>query len=132
MIAIALGQCDESGAVKIDAVIVNEVRVLPGVLSPARNQTCRLSSSIRSMPRTTKAPLGDRVLDFAFLRVDQEELSPAVALRRIDDLVGLVEVCDGSEVNILGVRSPDERRGLLVDQVAPWPVCASTSTTRNR
>ncbi len=51
-------------------------------------------------------------------------MTPAIALRGIDELVGLVEVGDGPQVEVLGVRGPDECRGLLVDQVPRLPsVC---------
>ena len=106
VVAVALGERDQAGAVEVDAVVMDEVRVLVRVLAAgAEPDLAASSSSIRSMPRTTYSPLGDRVLDLAGLRVDQVEVPPAVALGDVDDLVGLVEPVDGAA----GPRSRRER-----------------------
>src|SRR5207249_11849961 len=62
--------------------------------------------------------LRDLILDSAFLRIDQIEMPPAVALGSEDDLVGLLQPVDEIQPQVLRVGGPDERRAPLVDQVA--------------
>jgi hypothetical protein len=118
VVAVALGQGDQARAVEVDAVVVDEVRVLAGVLAarPEPDLALRLVDAID--PADDPVALGDRVLHPALLGVDQVEVPPAVLLGDVNDLVGLLEPGDEVDAEVLRVRGPDERVALLVDQVA--------------
>ncbi len=60
----------------------------------------------------------DLVLDFAFRRIDQIKMPPAVALGDVDRFIGLLQPVDETQAQTLRVLGPDERLGFLVDEVA--------------
>src|SRR2546422_1053582 len=60
----------------------------------------------------------DLVFDFAFLRIDQVEMPPAIALGHVNNFIGLLQPVDETQVQTLCVSGPDERLGCLVDEVA--------------
>ena len=103
--AVALGQGDQSGAVEIDAVVMDEVRILVGVLAAGAEPDLPLLLVDAVDAADDVRALGDLVLDLAGLGVDQVEVPPAVALGDVDDLVGPVEPGDGAA----GRRSRDGR-----------------------
>src|SRR5439155_13681968 len=63
-------------------------------------------------------PLRNLIFDRAFLGVDQIQVPPAVALRSVDQVVGLFEPIDELQANGLCVGGPNERFAFLVYKIA--------------
>jgi len=63
---------------------------------------------------------GNLVLDLSLWDVNEVEMTPAVALRRVDKFVGLLQPGQAGHrpVHALRVGRPDERLRLFVDEVA--------------
>ena len=132
MVAVALGQGDEAGAVEVDAVVVDEIRVLPGILAAGAEPDLPLLLVDAVDAAHDVFALRDLVLDLALLRVDQVEVPPAVALGGVDDLVGLSSQLTGlrSTFSVWAVQMNVSVFSSMRFRAAP--VCASTSITRNR
>ena len=96
---------------------MDEVRVLPGILASGAEPDLPLLLVDEVNAADDVVSARDLVLDLPLLRIDEVEVPPAVALGGVEDLAGLVEPVHGLQVHVLGVCGPDERAGLLVDQV---------------
>src|SRR5262249_6801702 len=101
----------------VDAVVMNEVRVLSLVLAagPEPDLPTCLIDAVDATDDVGAAR--DLVLDLSLLDVDQVKMPPAVAFRGVDDLPRLLQPVDEVETDVLGVRGPDEGLGLLVEEV---------------
>jgi hypothetical protein len=123
MTAVALGQRDQTGAVEIDAVVMDEIRVLPFVLAARPEPDLAVILVDPVDPADDPVAFGDRILDAALRAIDQVQVPPAVHLGDVDDLVRLGQVVDRRILrrwreDVLDVSGPDEGFGLLVDDRA--------------
>jgi hypothetical protein len=92
--AIPLGQGDEVGAVEVDAVILDEIRVLTRVLAArAEPDLALLLIDAVDAPHHPLS-LGKLGLHAPALGVEQVEVGPPVALRLVENLLGAVEVTE--------------------------------------
>ena len=108
--AVSLGEGDEAGAVEVHPIVVDEVRILAGVLAsrPEPDLPLLLIDQVDAADDVLAA--GDRVLDLPLPGVDEVEMSPAVTLGGVEDLVRPVEPVDAVQIDVLRVCGPDERR----------------------
>src|SRR5262245_6210978 len=97
---------------------MNEIRIL--IRIAARSAEPNLAFFLVDPLHATddELALGDLVADCPLLSIDQVQLPPAVLLRRVDDLIGLLQPSKGRNADVLGVSGPNERVGLFVDQIA--------------
>ena len=80
--AVAGGESDQAGAVEIDAIIVNEIRILIGIAAAGAKPDLPLLFVDPLDPADDEVSLGDLVFDGPFLGIDQIQMPPAVALAR--------------------------------------------------
>src|SRR5436305_1703945 len=97
--------------------MMDEVGILTGILAPGAEPDLPLLLVDQVDSPDDVLPPCHLVLDLALLRIDQVEMPPAAALRGVEDLAGPVEPVDRPQAHILGVGGPDERAGLLIDEV---------------
>ena len=92
MRAIGVGEFGETGAVEIDAAILDEVRIL------SRNQSAGLEHNLplgvvhKHDIAHQPFALGDLILHLAGDAVVQVQMLPAVAFRRPDDFLAVVHI----------------------------------------
>ena len=118
MVAVARGQPHQSAAVEIHSTGVQQIRVLirKNAARPKPHLPVRLVDEVD----VAHYPLagGDGVLEFAGVRINQVQVPPAAALGHVDDFVGPLQPVHEAQVQVLGVRGPDEGLAPLVDDVA--------------
>src|SRR5262249_32061685 len=118
VVSVPVGQGDQFGAIEVDAIGVDEIRVLARILAAGAEPDLPLRLVDEVDAPDDIGPLGDLVLDRARPRIDQVEMPPAVALRGVEDFARLIQPVDGVQPHRLPVSGPDERRARLVDDVA--------------
>src|SRR5262249_25098831 len=114
VVAVPLGQRDQTGAVEVDAVVVDQVRVLVRVHAAGAKPDLPLLLVNAVDAADDPFAFGDLVLDDAGFGIDQVKLTPTVALGGVDDFLGFLQPVHGLQVHVFRVGGPDERLGLLV------------------
>src|SRR5262249_32260833 len=118
VVSVPVGQGDQFCAIEVDAIGVDEIRVLAGILAAGAEPDLPLRLVDEVDASNDIGPLGDLVLDRTGLRIEQVEMPPAVALRGVEDLTRFIEPVDGTQPHGLPMGGPDERRTRLVDEIA--------------
>src|SRR5262245_4718250 len=115
---ISRSESHEACAIKVHAVVVNEIRVLIGIAAAGAKPNLAIVFVDALDAADDIVALGDLVFDRSILGVDQIDMPPAIALGNIKDLVGLLEPRNWGDADVFGVSSPDERVSFFVDQIA--------------
>jgi hypothetical protein len=118
--AIAFGHGDEARAVKVDAVIMHEVRVLSWILAGGSEPDLPFFfvNAVNAAHDIITCCDGGQSRRRGIFTIGKIEMTPAVALGDVNDLIGFFEPVDEVQVEVFDVSRPDERVAFLVDDVA--------------
>src|SRR6267378_2194894 len=118
MVAVAFCQCDQTAAIEVDSIEVDEIGVL--IRIPATRSEPDLPLLLINAINSTDHKLAfcNLVLDFPGLGVHEIKMTPTVPLGGINHFVGFFEPVDVTQVQTLGMGGPYKGRGLFIYEVS--------------
>src|SRR4051812_46683830 len=118
MVPISFRERDQTRAVKVHAVKLNEAWVLVGVLAPGPKPDLPFLFIDHVDAAQDKFPLRNLVLDRACPGIHQIEMSPPIALGDVNHLVRFFEPVHILEIQTLSMSSPNKGLCLFINQIS--------------